>query len=60
MAKSEEKSTSVENAEVETKRTSNGRIYNFTRHGFIVEAKSLKEAQEALEVHLKESKEEAK
>lgn len=59
MAK-EEKSTSVENEEVETKRTSEGRVYNFTRHGFIVEAKSLKEAQKALEVHLKESKEEAK
>ena len=60
MPKQEEKSTSVENEEVETKRTSEGRVYNFTRHGFIVEAKSLSEAQEALKVHLKESKEEAK
>lgn len=56
----EAKSTSVENEEVETKPTATGRVYNFTRHGFIVEAKSLKEAQKALETHLKESKEEAK
>ena len=56
----EEKSTPVENEEVETKRTSAGRVYNFTRHGFKVEAKSLSEAQKALEKHLKESKEEAK
>jgi hypothetical protein len=60
MPKNEEKTT-TENEPVETKRTSTGRVYNFTRHGFIVEANSLVEAQEALEVHLKEkSKEEAK
>lgn len=56
----EEKSTPVQDEKVETKRTSAGRVYNFTRHGFIVEAKSLKEAQDALKVHLKKSKEEAK
>jgi len=52
--------TSVENEVVETKPTATGRVYNFTRHGFIVEAKSLKEAQKALETHLKETKQEAK
>ena len=56
----EEKATDKK-AEVEVKETSGGKVYNFTRQGFIVEAKSLKEAQEALENHLKEqSKEEAK
>ncbi len=54
----EEKAT---DKKAEVKETSGGKVYNFTRQGFIVEAKSLKEAQEALENHLKEqSKEEAK
>ena len=53
----EEKAT---DKKAEVKETSGGKVYNFTRHGFIVEAKSLKEAQKALEKHLKESKEEAK
>lgn len=62
MTKQEEKSTpnTTTDEKPEVKATSNGKVYNFTRHGFIVEAKSLKEAQKALEVHLKDKKEEAK
>jgi hypothetical protein len=57
----EEKATDKKAEEVEVKETSGGKVYNFTRQGFIVEAKSLKEAQHALENHLKEqAKEEAK
>lgn len=57
----EEKSTSTSSTETpEVTKTSTGKVYNFTRNGFIVEANSLKEAQEALKVHLKDKKEEAK
>ena len=55
MTKSEEKVTVNEKPEVE--KTPEGRVYNFTRSNFVVVAKSRKEAEEALEKHLKESKE---
>lgn len=58
MTKIEEKSTSTKSTDEkpEVTKTSSGKVYNFTRHGFKVEASSLKKAQEALEKYLKEAK----
>lgn len=56
MATTEEKTTTTEKSEVDTK-TNAGKVYNFTRHNFVVVAKSRKEAEEALAKHLKETKE---
>lgn len=55
MAKEEVKTQ--ENEKVEVKETSDGRVFNFTRHNFVVVAKNRKEAEEALENHLKKNKE---
>lgn len=54
----EEKSTSTKPTEEtpEVTKTSTGKVYNFTRHNFKVVAESRKEAEEALEKHLKEGK----
>lgn len=55
MAKEEVKTQ--ENEQVEVTETSEGRVFNFTRHNFVVVAKSRKEAEEALVNHLKKNKE---
>lgn len=52
---SENKATE-EKKEVKTETTPEGKVFNFTRHGFVVIAKNLKEAQKALEEFLKENK----
>lgn len=55
MTKEEDKTTVSEKPVVE--KTPEGQVYNFTRHNFVVVAKSLEEAEKALSNHLKESKE---
>ncbi len=49
--------TPVENPKGEVQDSPQGKVYNFTRHNFKVVAKNRSEAEKALEVHLKESKE---
>lgn len=43
--------------EVETQSTPEGRVYNFTRHGFVVVAKTLSEAHKALKEFLNQPEE---
>lgn len=59
MSKSSEEKTTV-SEKPEAEKAPEGITYNFPRHNFVVVAKSLKEAEEALANHLKEETKEAK
>ena len=49
-----------EEKDVKVEPTPEGKVYNFTRHSFVVVAKNLKQAQKALEEFLKSNKEDSK
>lgn len=55
MAKEEAKAQE-EQAQLTVEKTPEGKVYNFTRHGFITVAKNRKQAEEALKNYLKEAK----